>query len=178
MHVYDQGAKEELMESSILELYRKLNSFPLGHHIFNLGVGLKAPFFRNIRPNVLVLEPSLCKVQMKERWGIRNHIGTVNAAAMCTVAELTGGLALDVTIPSHLRWIPKGMTVSYLEKGKGVLEATCQFESAIIQEGDVVLPVVLRNKDGQEVFNARITMYISSKKPYKSNAAECSTLDP
>jgi len=152
------------MESPILKLYRKLNSFPFGGRIFNLGVSLKAPFFRTIKPNVIQLEPSLCKIQMKERWGIKNHIGTVNAAAMCTVAELTGGLALDATIPSHLRWIPKGMTVTYLKKGKGMLESTCEFDSSLIQEGDIILPVILRNSDGKEFFTANITMYISSKK--------------
>jgi acyl-coenzyme A thioesterase PaaI-like protein len=152
------------MESPVLKLYRKLNSLPFGSHIFNLGVSIKAPFFRTIRPNVINLEPSLCKVQMKERWGIKNHIGTINAAAMCTVAELTGGLALDATIPSHLRWLPKGMTVSYLKKAKGIIESTCEFDSSIIQEGDIILPIVLRNVAGQKVFLADITMYISRKK--------------
>ncbi len=152
------------MESKLLKLYRKLNSFPFGNSLFNLGVSLKAPYFRTVRPNVVMLEPSLCKVQMKERWGIKNHIGTINAAAMCTLAELTGGLALDATIPSNLRWIPRGMTVSYLKKGKGRLESTCEFDSSIIREGDVVLPVILRDSAGQEVITAHITMYISSKK--------------
>ncbi|NRB40865.1 MAG: DUF4442 domain-containing protein [Pseudomonadales bacterium] len=152
------------MESSILTLYRKLNSLPFGRVIFNLGISLKAPFFRTIRPNVVALEPSLCKVIMKERWGIKNHIGTVNAAAMCTVAELTGGLALDATIPSNLRWIPKGMTVAYLKKGKGILESTCEFDRSIIQEGDIILPVILRDASNQEVFTANITMYVCRKK--------------
>lgn len=152
------------MESPILKLYRKLNALPFGSRLFNLGVGLKAPFFRTIKPNIIVLEPSLCKVQMKERWGVRNHIGTVNAAAMCTIAELTGGLALDVTLPSHLRWIPKGMTVAYLKKGKGLLEATCEFDRSIIKEGDIIVPVVLRDKSDQAVFTADIAMYISRKK--------------
>ena len=152
------------MSSAILKLYRKLNTLPFGKRLFSLGVSLKAPFFRTIRPYVIELEPSLCKVQMKERWGIKNHIGTVNAAAMCTVAELKGGLALDETIPSDFRWIPKGMTVSYLKKGKGLLVSTCEFDQSIIQEGDIILPVILRDSSDQEVFTANITMYISRKK--------------
>ena len=152
------------MELPTLKIYRKLNSFPFGGRIFSMGVSFKAPFFRTIKPNIIELKPSVCKVQMKERWGIKNHIGTVNAAAMCTVAELTAGLALDATIPFHLRWLPRGMTVFYLKKGKGMLESTCEFDSSIIQEGDIILPVVLRNVAGQKVFTADITMYISRKK--------------
>jgi len=152
------------MESQVLRLYRKLNSLPFGNQLFNLCLSLKAPFFRTVRPNVIKLEPSHCKVKIKERWGIKNHIGTINAAAMCTVAELTSGLALDATIPSKFRWIPKGMQVSYLMKGKGELVSTCEFDSSIIQEGDLILPVVLRNTANQEVFRAEITMYITRKK--------------
>jgi len=152
------------MEPTVLKLYRKLNALPLGRHFFNFAVGFKAPFFRTIRPNIVELKPSLCKVQMKEWWGLRNHIGTVNAAAMCTIAELTCGLALDATIPTDLRWIPKGMTVAYLAKGKGILEAECEIDPSVLMEGDVILPVVLRNSDNQTVFTADITMYLSRKK--------------
>lgn len=152
------------MKPAILKLYEKLNSFPCGNCIFNLGVSFKAPFFRTIRPNVITLESSRCKVQMKERWGVKNHIGTINAAAMCTIAELTEGLAIDAIIPSTLRWIPKGMTVSYLKKGKGTLESTCEFDSSIVQEGDIILPVILRDSSGREVFTASIAMYVSRKK--------------
>ncbi len=93
-------------------------------------------------------------------------MGTVNAGAMCTIAELTAGMALDATIPKHLRWIPKKMTVAYLTKGKGTLEASCDFDESIIQEGDIILPVLLKNTDNIIVFTADITFYIS-KKPAK-----------
>lgn len=101
---------------------------------------------------------------MKERWGIKNHINTVNAGAMCTIAELTAGLALDVTLPKELRFIPKKMSVAYLKKGKGVLEATCNFDPSMIKEGDIILPVILRDSSDQKVFTADITMYVSRRK--------------
>ena len=156
------------MGSPILKLYRKLDALPFGGHVFNLGVGLRAPFFGKINPDIFVLRDSICKVRMKDRWSIRNHLGTVNAGAMCTLAELTGGLALDATIPSELRWIPKGMTVSYLMKGEGVIESTCEFDSSIIQVGDILLPVILKNSNGEEVFSATIVMYITRKNVRKT----------
>ncbi len=148
-----------------LQIYRKLTTLPLGHFIFNKAVGFLAPFFGKIHPNVIELKPGLCIVQMKDRWSVRNHIGSINAGAMCTLAELTGGLAVDATLPKDLRWIPKKMTVEYLEKAKGVLEATCRIDGNTIQEGDLVLPISVMNMNHKEVFHAEITFYISKKKP-------------
>jgi len=147
-----------------LEIYNKASSIPFGNYLFNKGVGLVAPFFGKIRPNIIELKPSRCVIKMKDRWGIRNHIGTVNAGAMCTLAELTGGMAVDATIPNHLRWIPMKMAVEYLRKGKGTLEATCSFDAALIQEGDIILPVIIKNTAGKDVLSAKITFHISKKK--------------
>lgn len=55
---------------------------------------------------------------MKDRWRIRNHIGSVNAGTMCTLAELTGGMAVDASIPASLRWIPKDMTAAVFSQKK------------------------------------------------------------
>jgi len=148
----------------IFEMYKKACKVPLGRYFFNKSIGIVAPFFGKIRPNVVELGPTRCVVRMKDRWGIRNHIGTVNAGAMCTLAELTGGMAVDATIPSHLRWIPKKMTVSYLKKGKGPLEAVCEFDSDLLKEGDVTVPVDIDNDSEEKVFTAEITFHISKKK--------------
>ena len=139
-------------------------SLPFGRQLFNIAVGFQAPFFGKIRPNILELVPALCIVEMKDRRGIRNHIGTINAGAMCTLAELTGGMAVDSAIPKHLRWLPKGMSVSYLKKGKGKLQATCQFEPSNLQKGDVTIPVEIKDVNNDNVFTAEIVFYISDKK--------------
>ncbi len=151
--------------ANFLDTYRKVTSLPLGHFLFNKGVGFIAPFFGKIRPDIIELYPGLSIVKMKDRRSVRNHIGSINAGAMCTLAELSAGLAVDATIPKDLRWIPKKMTVEYLEKAKGTLEATCQFDENIIKEGDLLIPVRVMNMDNKEVFHAEITFYISKKKP-------------
>jgi hypothetical protein len=38
---------------------------------------------------------------------------------MFTLSELTGGLAVEASIPSNLRWLPKEMTVNYTKKAAG-----------------------------------------------------------
>ena len=150
--------------SKFLNLYNKITGLPLGSFFFNKGIGIVAPFFGKIRPNIIELAPYACKVQIKDRWGVRNHIGTINAGAMCTLAELTGGLAIDASLPDHLRWIPKGMSVQYLLKAKGTLTAICEFDKDVIQEGETVLPVVVTNEKNDKVFVAEITFHISKKR--------------
>ena len=150
--------------TSFLEIYNKSTKLPFGRYLFNKGVGLVAPFFGKIHPSIMELKPASCVIQMKDRWGIRNHIGTINAGAMCTLAELTGGMAVDATIAKHLRWIPRDMAVEYLRKGKGTLQAVCRFDANLIQEGDVTLPVIIKNMAGKDVLSAKITFHISKKK--------------
>jgi len=150
--------------ASFLDQYKKITALPFGSFLFNKAIGFVAPFFATIKPNIVTLEPGLCVVEMKDRRAIRNHIGTVNAGALCTVAELTGGMALDASIPPHLRWLPKAMSVSYLKKARGMLRATCALEPAMLDLGDVILHISVKDANAVEVFTADITFYVSKKK--------------
>ena len=150
--------------ASFLDSYRKITGFPGGNYLFNKLIGFKAPFFARIHPNVLALKSAHSVVEMKDRRRIRNHIGSVNAGAMCTLAELSGGLALDAAIPHDLRWLPRSMAVAYLKKAKGTLTARCEFDPQMIQEGDIVIPLEIQDPGREVVFTAEITFYISKKK--------------
>ena len=150
--------------ASFLDSYQKITGFPGGQFLFNKLIGFKAPFFARVHPNVLELKTALSVVEMKDRRSIRNHIGSVNAGAMCTLAELSGGLALDAAIPRDLRWLPRSMTVAYLKKAKGTLIARCEFDPQTIHEGDIVVPLEIKDPANDIVFTAEITFYISKKK--------------
>ena len=150
--------------AGFLALYNKVTNLPGGRFLFNHGIGFSAPFFGTIRPNVIELQPARCTVEMQDRRRVRNHIKTVNAGAMCTLIELCAGLAVDATVPAGLRWLPRGMTVAYLKKGKGTLTAVCQFDESVIQPGDIVIPVTITNTNGEDVCTAEVTFYISHRK--------------
>ncbi|MFT5135400.1 MAG: acyl-coenzyme A thioesterase PaaI-like protein [Arenicella sp.] len=149
--------------SSIYLQFLKLNQLPGGKFLFSKAIGFAAPFFGKIKPKVIDLRPGYCKVEMKDRWGVRNHIGTVNAGALCSLAELTGGMALDSLVPNELRWIPRTMTVSYIKKATGTLSATSRLAAKTLQAGDIIVPISVKNRTGDEVFTADITFYLSSK---------------
>ena len=95
-----------------------------------------------------------------------NHIGTVHAIALCNLAELTGGLACDASIPASMRWIPKGMSVAYLKKAVGTMRAiaTPALAPREAETGyDLPFDVVVENTAGEAVFRATIAMWITPR---------------
>jgi acyl-coenzyme A thioesterase PaaI-like protein len=149
--------------SRALGLYQRSSKFPLGHSVFSNVLILRAPYFASIHPLIVDLRPGYCEARVKDRRSIRNHIGSVHAGAMCTLSELVGGLAVEVSIPLNLRWIPKEMTVRYLKKARGTLTGICSFEPASLVPGDVSLPLEIQDEAGDTVLRATILFYVSER---------------
>lgn len=149
---------------SIYDSYKKLTRLPAGKFLFSKAIGFGAPFFAKIKPKVIDLRPGYCEVQIRDRRGVRNHIGTINAGALCTLAELTGGMALDSIVPKQMRWIPRSMTVNYLKKATGTITATSSIAQQIAEEGQLNVLVEVRDQASELVFTANIDFYISLKK--------------
>jgi len=153
--------------ADILALHRRLSRHPGGIWLFSRLVCLKAPYFSTIGPRIHVLEPGRCEATIRDRRAVHNHIGTVHAIALCNLAELTGGLMTDVSIPKSMRWIPKGMTVEYRKKAQGPLRAVATpgfapHESAEGYELPALVDVL--DASGETVFSARIAMWVSPKR--------------
>lgn len=154
------------MSHRILSTYRKLSGKPGGKWLFSKLVCWKAPYFFSIAPRIETLEPSRCVATIRHRRAVTNHIGTVHAIALCNLAEFTGGLGCDVSIPASMRWIPKGMTVAYLKKAVGTMRATATpaFAPREATEGyELPFEVVVENPAGETVFKATIAMWVSPK---------------
>ena len=154
------------MSASILQLYKTIGRKPFGHWLFSRAVCFKAPYFGSIKPRMVVLQPNRAEATIKHRRSVTNHLGTVHAIALCNLAEFTGGLLTDVSIPSSMRWIPKGMTVEYLKKAVGTQHgvATPEFAPYEASEGyELPVNVVVTDPLGDAVFKARISMWISPK---------------
>ncbi len=152
-----------------LDLWQKMSAAPGGKWAFSKLLCLKAPYFASIQPLFDVLEPGRCQVQIKKRRAVLNHLGTVHAIALCNMAELAGGTMTEVTLPSTLRWIPKGMTVEYLKKAEGDVVAVAVPESPEVwaknEPGERKVAVSITQRDNnQQVFRAVITMWVSAKK--------------
>jgi acyl-coenzyme A thioesterase PaaI-like protein len=149
---------------SVLAAYNKLQGLPLGKYIFSRIVCLKAPYFKTIKPRFTELKPGYGKITMKNRRAVRNHLKSVHAVAMCNLCELAGGTTLDVTLPHHLRWIPKGMEVEYIRIAKSDLTGTCSIPGdAIKGKGSLPVTVSVTDTKGTEVMKAVINMHITER---------------
>lgn len=154
------------MATPVLRLYRRLAQKPFGHWLFSKLVCLKAPYFASIAPRIVSLAPGRGEATLRHRRAVTNHLGTVHAIALCNLAEFTGGLTTDVSIPASMRWIPRGMTVAYLKKANGTMRAvaTPAFTPHEADAGyELPVEVTVTGPDGDAVFNARIAMWVSPR---------------
>ncbi|MBP6534827.1 MAG: DUF4442 domain-containing protein, partial [Arenimonas sp.] len=111
------------MSTPLLKLYTKITRWPFGHWVFSKAVCFKAPYFGSIAPTITRLEHSRCEAVIDDRRAVHNHIGGVHAIALCNLAELCAGVMTDASLPKDMRWIPKGMSDSYLKRAKGRMHA-------------------------------------------------------
>lgn len=145
-------------------LYQTLTSYPLGRTLFSLAYGIKAPYFATVRPDVLVMRENYAEVVVAQRRSVRNHIGTVHAIAICNGLEAAMGLVAEATCPPAWRWIPRGMTVSYLAKADS--DILCIAETNPDQwdtPGDIDVRVRAEKRDGTVVVDGTITIYVSQR---------------
>lgn len=120
-----------------------------------------APYFSTINPVMTALRPGFASVQVPFCREITNHLHSVHAIALCNAAELAAGMMTDVSIPTGARWIPKAMQVNYLAKAK--TDVTAVADGSQIDwysQGDLAVPVLITDAEGQEIFTASITMNI------------------
>lgn len=151
--------------SPLMKIYNRCSKYPFGNTIFSKLVCLKAPYFGSIKPRFMELKPGYSKILLKKRRAVTNHIGSVHAIAMCNVSELAAGTMLEASLPRTMRWIPKGMTVSYLKIAKTDLTAECSIPLDDLETpGEFPMSVSVKDAQGDEVFHAVITMHLSPKR--------------
>jgi acyl-coenzyme A thioesterase PaaI-like protein len=153
--------------SRLVDTFRRFQRWPGGTWLFSRVVCFKAPYFGSIAPRIHVLEPGRCEATIRDRRAVHNHIGTVHAIALCNLAELCGGVMTDASLPRDMRWIPKGMSVSYLKKAKGTMRGIATPEIPIVSATtgyELPVNVDVLDPAGDKVFHARILMWLSPKR--------------
>lgn len=152
------------MAKRVIDHYRKLSGLPFGRWLFSRMICFRAPYFGSIRPLFVSLEPERCHVTMKRRRAVKNHLGGVHALAMGNLCELAAGLVTEVSKPETMRWIPRGMTIRYLKLALSDVDAVAEFpELDGHDKQNVIVPVSVKNRDGETVVTADITMYLSPR---------------
>lgn len=153
--------------TSTYRLWKTLTSRPGGSRIFSAAAMLRVPYFASIVPHVRRMEPGFAEVSVPKWFHVHNHLGTVHAIASCNAAELAMGMLMEATVPTTHRWIPKAMTVQYLEKATTSLRAQAKLDppdfAAITEGAEVVVPVSIFDDAGTEVVHADITTWVTPR---------------
>lgn len=153
-----------MTDNYLLKLYRRTARLPRGRKLFSVMFSRKAPYFATVRPLIEELRPDYCKVTFKKRRAVHNHIGTVHVIAICNALEAAMGAMAEASVPSHLRWIPKGMDVRYTAKATSDITATAEVAPGAWENGpDVPVTVTARRDDGTVVVEGSIHLWVTEK---------------
>ncbi len=150
--------------NNVLKIWNRLSSVPGGKRLFSLAVARKAPYFSTISPQVEEVRPNFAQVRLRKKRALENHIGTVHVIAICNLLEMAMGVCAEASVPSHLRWIPKGMTVDYTAKAGTDIIGTAEVDPAAWKPGDLDVEVKACDTNGKVVVKGVIRLWISEKK--------------
>ncbi|WP_032879331.1 hotdog fold domain-containing protein [Acinetobacter colistiniresistens] len=154
----------KIQTNTVLIAYQSLRKIPGGLTVLSRIISRVAPYFRTVNPVITKLEVGLCEASMSKSRSIENHIGTVHVIAICNGLEFVMGVAMEASIPSHLRWLPKGMQVDYVAKANSDIQLTAKIINDDWRVGDMQVEVIAKREDGEPVVQGCITIWVTEKK--------------
>ncbi|MBU2978680.1 hotdog fold domain-containing protein [Alteromonas sp. C1M14] len=152
-----------MTDNYLLKIYQKFLKLPFGRKLFSWYSARRAPYFSTISPLITTLKPNQCEVTLRKRKIVQNHIGTVHVIAICNGLEMAMGFMCEASIPKHLRWIPKGMTVKYPAKAATDIRCVATVPSDAWKPGDLNVDVKAYDLKGNVVVEGAITIWVSQK---------------
>ena len=135
--------------------WQRLSKFPGGKTLFSLLVGWMTPYSGTMGARVAELEPGWCRVTLRDRRRVRNHLASVHAMALANLAEMASGLAVLAGLPPGVQGIVTGFSITYLKKARGLLTAECRVSGLdVTTEQEYEAPVTVTDTQGDVVATA------------------------
>lgn len=142
------------------DAWRRFAPLPGGRLLFSLMLGRMVPYTGALGARVDALEPGFARVTLRDRRGVRNHLGSVHAVALANLAEVTSGLAMLTALPDDARGIVVHLGVEYLKKARGTLTAECRCPAPSGVEETVTVTADVMNAAREVVARARVQWLI------------------
>lgn len=90
---------------------------------------------------------------------------------MANLCEIAAGVLTEVTIPTSMRWLPRGMNIQYLAKAETEIQVDATMpEPSGMNPQDLVVNCDVRDASGKTVVSAQITMYVTPKPVRQASA--------
>jgi uncharacterized protein (TIGR00369 family) len=142
----------------VRSLWRRLSGLPGGKRLFSVLFGRMAPYTGTLGARVETLEPGFCRVSLRDRRGVRNHLNSVHAMALANLAEAASGLAVVAALPAGVQGIVTSFSIAYHKKARGRLVAECRVEvGTVTVEREQQAEVTITDTAGDVVARATAT---------------------
>ena len=148
--------------NDVLIAFRTLKTVPGGLTLLSKVVSRVAPYFQTVNPIIQKLDVDVCEASIKKNKSIENHIGTVHVIAICNGLEFVMGVLAEASVPQHLRWLPKDMSVNYVAKADSDIKLVATIDEEW-KVGDMQIKVNAYRADGQPVVQGYITLWVTEK---------------
>jgi len=160
------------MKNQLAKIVDKLNKKPawIRYRLLSFVLGSTVKFVgtAGVKCRHLSAEKSVFKISNKKK--VRNHIGTIHAAASALVAETATGMAIGMHVPDDKIPLLKVMHVDYIKRSTGALTAEANLTKEQIEllhsedKGSMVIACKVIDDAGIEPVDCKMEWAWVSKK--------------